>query len=245
MGRLGRSVLYASVVLALSVSAVGAAAQESIPGDPLYGVKLRLEDVRMHVAPTSARAELAEIALAERADELERLAAAGAWRLVPAAATRLTEARQELIELDPSTRERAASGQLGAVDVLEAVLAEAPPAARAGLERALQAVQPPASTGREETGAGQSPLGPDSATPGSSGQHNRQGGAPGATDNRNPRADDTGRPPEAPPNDSSQRGGAQGSQKAPDAPGKGGGQSGQGQSGQGDQRGGPPASPLS
>ena len=51
MGVLGRGVLYASLLTAVGVSAVGAAAQESLPGDSLYAVKLQLEEVRMLVAP--------------------------------------------------------------------------------------------------------------------------------------------------------------------------------------------------
>ena len=78
MGRLGRAVLYGSLMLALSVSAAGAAAQESLPGDLLYGVKLQLEEIRMQVAPPSVRDDLAAMALAERVEELEALAEARA-----------------------------------------------------------------------------------------------------------------------------------------------------------------------
>jgi hypothetical protein len=140
MGKLGRAVLYASLVLAISVSAAGAAAQESLPGQALYGVKLQLEEIRMRIAPPSARGDLAALALAERVEELESLAEAGAWHMLPAAAARVTRTERELA---------AAGGDLDALDeqvtqhaveVLEAVLADAPPSARAGLSQALVAV---------------------------------------------------------------------------------------------------------
>lgn len=137
MGALGRAVLYASLGLVLSVSAAGAAADRALPGDLLYAVKLQLEDIRMRVAPPSFRDELAALAVAERLAELERLAAAGSWRLVPAAAARVTAAEEALIAIDPAAGGAAASR---AVAALESVLAEAPPQAHGGLERALDRV---------------------------------------------------------------------------------------------------------
>ena len=194
MGKLGRSVLLASLAATLSVSAAGAAAQDSIPGDPLYGVKLQLEELRMRIAPPTVRAELAAIALAERVEELELLAAAGAWVEVPQAVVRLTEARQELIALDPEARARAALGELGAVAALEAVMAKAPPEARHGLERALLAIGPPASSGGQRTGK---PL--DTGNAGATGRPaTGSGAAPGATHSANPRSEETGKPSRSP-----------------------------------------------
>ncbi len=137
MGRLGRAVLYASLGLAVSVSAAGAAADRSLPGDLLYGVKLQLEDIRMRIAPPSMRDDLAAMVLAERVDELEQLAAAGSWRLVPAAAARVTEAEEALVAFGSETASQAASH---AVETLEEILADAPPQAHLGLQRALDNV---------------------------------------------------------------------------------------------------------
>jgi hypothetical protein len=137
MGRLGRAVLYASLGLAVSVSAAGAAADRSLPGDLLYGVKLQLEEIRMRIAPPSMRDDLAVMVLAERVGELEQLAASGSWRLVPAAAARVTEAETALVALGSETAGKAASQ---AVESLEKVLANAPPQAHAGLQRALDNV---------------------------------------------------------------------------------------------------------
>ena len=63
MGLLGRGVLYASLLTAGSVTAVGAASQGSLPGDALYGVKLGIEQLRIQVAPPSLRDDLAALAL--------------------------------------------------------------------------------------------------------------------------------------------------------------------------------------
>jgi hypothetical protein len=138
MGKVGRAVLYASLGLAVSVSVAGAAADRALPGDLLYAMKLQLEDIRMRVAPPSVRDDLAVMALGERVDELERLAAAGSWRLVAAAAARVTAAEEALHALDPAAGSAAASQ---ALEALEAVLADAPPQAQAGLERALANVE--------------------------------------------------------------------------------------------------------
>ncbi len=199
MGKLGRAVLCATLALTLGVSAAGAAAQDSIPGDLLYAVKLQLEEVRMRIAPAAARGELAEIALAERVDELQRLAAAGAWHLVPAATTRLTAARQELIGLKPSVRARAAYGQLGPAEVLEYDLAEAPPAARDGLERALQTVQPRGSSGGDPAGKpAHSPPRTDSAAQRPARGSSASGEPPGAAHDDNTRAAHADKPSSPP-----------------------------------------------
>lgn len=135
MGTLGRSVLYASVALASGVSAVGAASQGSLPGDPLYGVKLRLEEIRMQIAPPSVRDTLAEMALSERTRELERLVAAGAWDQVTSAAHRLASAEATLRAIDPGAADAPATGN--ALAVLERALDAAPAAARPGLQQAM------------------------------------------------------------------------------------------------------------
>jgi hypothetical protein len=137
MGRIGRAVLYASVALAVSVSAVGAASTSALPGDPLYGLKRQVEELRMEIAPPSARPMLAAMALEERLSEVERLAASGNW------------ARAELAEQEVDAAVatlRAFGGSLPADQlaqlahhgqVLSDLLASAPASARAGLERAL------------------------------------------------------------------------------------------------------------
>lgn len=140
MGKLGRAVLYASLMLAISVSAAGAAAQDSLPGDGLYGVKLRLEEIRMQIAPPSVRDDLAAMALAERVEELEALAALGAWNLVPGAAARVTDAELALLAAAGEDAPLGAEATGEAIEVLESVLVQAPEAAQAGLQRAIEVV---------------------------------------------------------------------------------------------------------
>ena len=82
MGRLGRAVLYASFTLALSTTTVLAASQEALPGDPLYALKRQVEDLRVQILPADLHDDLAAYALAERIDELARLAVRGDWARV-------------------------------------------------------------------------------------------------------------------------------------------------------------------
>ena len=77
-GRLGRACLYASFGLAATAASVLAAAQEALPGEALYGVKLRVEELRFDVTPDHLHADLIAYALGERIEEMVRLAAAGA-----------------------------------------------------------------------------------------------------------------------------------------------------------------------
>jgi hypothetical protein len=77
MGTLGRACLYASVALCASVAGVMAASSQSLPGEPLYAIKLRVEELRLEALPTQFHDELAINALAERIHEMDRLAAAG------------------------------------------------------------------------------------------------------------------------------------------------------------------------
>lgn len=154
MGALGRGVLYASLLTALGVSAVGAAAQESLPGDALYGVKLQLEQVRMQIAPAGLRDDLAAMALDERLEEVERLAAAGSWQLVDEAAARAATAEEQLAAMTTAGSAPSRIAARGSADTLqrhaerlEELLAEAPPTAHDGLKRAWEAStadEPPA-----------------------------------------------------------------------------------------------------
>jgi hypothetical protein len=87
MGKLGRAVLYASFTLALSATSMLAASQEALPGDLLYPLKRQVESLRMEVLPAHLHDDLAAYQLAERIDELGRLAQLGD---VPGAASLAT-----------------------------------------------------------------------------------------------------------------------------------------------------------
>jgi hypothetical protein len=148
MGALGRGVLYASLLAAVSVTAAGAASASSLPGDALYGVKLELEQIRMRVAPPNLRDDLAAMALDERLDEVERLAAAGRWDLVDDAAELAARAEATLAALAPDGAGgglHRAGGLVGDssptrhAQRLAELMAIAPASARDGLQVALDA----------------------------------------------------------------------------------------------------------
>ncbi len=173
MGALGRSVLVASLTLAVSVSAVGAVSQDALPGDALYPVKRQLEAIRLQIATGAARDDLLAQALAERLSEFERLAAAGEWQLVDAAGEEVAVAEAAVLgdgaPATPYQRDRAQRH----VARLEALLKTAPPARQHRVEEALQVARERASvTGR--------PADPPSAhpTPPLSANRPSQAGAP-------------------------------------------------------------------
>ena len=141
MGMLGRGVLYASLLTTMAVTAVGAASQDSLPGDALYGVKLELEQVRMQLAPPALRGDLAAMALDERLDEVEALASAGQWEMVDDAANRATQAGAVLASLAPRANDLSALAGEDAAQRHARRLAElvrtTPASALDGLQRAL------------------------------------------------------------------------------------------------------------
>ena len=139
MGSLGRAVLYASVGLAISVSAVGAASTSALPGDPLYGVKRQAEELRMEIAPPSVRPMLAAMALEERLSEVELLAATGNWARVALAEQEVEAAVATLRGMGGSLPADEVAQLARHTQVLTALLARAPDSARAGLQRALVA----------------------------------------------------------------------------------------------------------
>lgn len=180
MGALGRAVLYATFALVVGVSSVGAASMGSLPGDALYGVKLRLEAVRLEIAPASSRPMLAAMALEERLTELEQLARAGRWDAVPAASAAVVAAEATAQGYGVLGASATAGVSVDLADhaaVLEQLLATAPAAAVPGLERALAASSgetgPATAPGQVQKGQGNG-----QAQGNSQGQGNGQGGSP-------------------------------------------------------------------
>jgi hypothetical protein len=153
MGRLGRSVLMASLALAVSVGGAAAASQQALPGDLLYPMKLQVEEIRLRAAPAWMREGLELAALDERLDEVEQLAAADRWADLAVAVDAALAARQELHASDP-VAEVALEKHTAA---LEELLTVVPEAGRSGIERALQASEAhphkPALSGRGATPA--------------------------------------------------------------------------------------------
>ena len=175
---LGRGMLYASLVTAISATAVGAAAQQSLPGDVLYGVKLELESIRMELAPADMRDDLAAIALNERLEEVEALAAAGRWAQLDAAVAAVERARAMLAALRGADGAAVADAALDEhVDRLTDLLTVAPDGQKRGLLRALAASggsashdnsnrdQGTANPGQPKGNAGAPVVSPAAATP--------------------------------------------------------------------------------
>jgi hypothetical protein len=77
MSRIGRAVLVASFTLAIGVTSVMAASQEALPGEWLYPLKQRVEQMRIEILPAHLHDDLAAAALGERIDELAGLALRG------------------------------------------------------------------------------------------------------------------------------------------------------------------------
>ncbi|MCV0404114.1 MAG: hypothetical protein K5924_10515 [Chloroflexi bacterium] len=77
MGRLGRAVLIASVTLAASAATALGSSQYALPGDPLYGLKLRVEALRFDAVPARLHPFLAADVVGERLEEMARLVASG------------------------------------------------------------------------------------------------------------------------------------------------------------------------
>ena len=167
MGRLGRACLYASLALAGTSAGVLAASQSSLPGDPLYGMKLRIDELRIEAAPMGLRTALAEYVVESRLNEALVLATNGEWDRAALAAAQVERSVEQL------------AGLMGANDVVEerigrhlAVLSglieTAPAAAREALAHAVAvsaaALETPTSTGAQGAHGG-----PGSGGSGSSG----------------------------------------------------------------------------
>lgn len=158
MTPIGRAVLYASVALACSVTAVGAASQEALPGDPLYAVKRQIEDVRIQIAPAWVRPSLAAMALDERLGEVEELANAGRWSLVAATVADVQAAEATLAAIGGPIAPDLIARLEHHGEVLAAIAASAPAAAEDGLARAMaastRALEVTATRGGSGSGAG-------------------------------------------------------------------------------------------
>ena len=137
-GRIGRAALYAGLTVAIGATAVGAASRNALPGDPLYGAKMAIEQLQMKLAPAGVQRALRAASVEERLDELAQLAARADWPHA-AATTRQVAAELQRIEAAggaPTADQARIAHRLA---VLTAVFEAAPPAARDGLQRAIVA----------------------------------------------------------------------------------------------------------
>jgi len=141
-----------ALVIGLSLASSGAVAAASniLPRHPLYWVKRTSEAVQLALTPSTEQASLHLAFAQHRLAELEGLIEDGPTaNLIEAALTDLaaeTEAALQSIEQAPPDQQAALiqtafNVTLHQQDVLAQVQAKAPPEARAGLARALQASQ--------------------------------------------------------------------------------------------------------
>ena len=130
MGRVGRACLYASFTLGVSAASVLAASQEALPGDALYGLKQRVEQLRMDVVPDQFKAELAAYALGERIEEMSRLADSGRLELAIAMGPSIEREFQHVAALgradDPARAARIARHLLVLEGLLETATGQCP-----------------------------------------------------------------------------------------------------------------------
>lgn len=206
MGRIGRACLYASVALATSAAGVLGASQEALPGDALYGVKLRIEQLRFQVIPAHLQGVLSANVLAERLEEMTRLLDAGrtadAMALQPAIAAHIEHLAAVEAAGGPDAKDRIANHLLALDELIIGLPATPGAAVRAAWEQlpsspgginasgpAGAAGNPGANGGANEGGQGNgapNPSAPGQVTKGPKATHAPNQGGPGDSDARVP-----------------------------------------------------------
>ena len=136
MGGLGRSVLYASFALSVSVASAMAASQGAAPGDALYALKTQIEYLRLQALPEHLHDDLAAHALGERIHELGILAERGDWARV---ATQADAVEAEYRHFVDTTDEDGSPDRY--VLVLTALLDRLPDRAQAAIGDVLDGMQ--------------------------------------------------------------------------------------------------------
>jgi uncharacterized membrane protein YgcG len=172
MTPIGRGVLVASVLLAVGVTGVGAASQQAIPDDPLYAVKLRIEELRILAAPADLRDDLVAMSLEERLSEVETAVSRGRWHAAHEAALLVTQTEDELARVGgapPAVADRIAdhlaslTGLLAAAPAGRSDAAQDISAARAAI-RAANDHAAAAAAGRGHGGGGAGTTGGNGGT---------------------------------------------------------------------------------
>ena len=158
--RLFRTAIAASLAAAMLVGATGAAAaaQESIPGDPLYALKRAIEQVELGLASAADRPALEREMLAERIDELREVTASDRWQSVRELSDEILALGQAII---------AGGGTLEGIeadwlDALSDATQDAPPSEAGHLGNVLAAARDLTETGGGNDG-GQPPGDPGPA----------------------------------------------------------------------------------
>ena len=195
MGALGRACLYGSLVTALSVSGVMAASDAAVPGDLLYPLKLSIEQTRAHVAPAHLQDELAVHVLAERIDELGRLAESGDLARATTLALSIGRTYEQLASTSAAADVDDERLQIH-LSRLEAVLERVPDEARRAIERAMSVapgLQPDAAE-RDLHGTDGARSSGNGAADGNGGRGTQPGDTKTAVPERTPRPHPTEEP---------------------------------------------------
>ena len=187
MGRLGRACLYASFALGVTGTAVLAASEGALPGDLLYPLKQRIEQLRYDLVPTRLHGELAAYALGMRIEEMGRLADAGRWDLAISMAPTIDAEYERLEALGATTNPFRAARIERHLLVLEGLLQKLPDVARDKVESAFD--NGPAS-GRATPRSSNPGEGTPAAGSGSFSGHQEPTGTP----DRTPKPDPTREP---------------------------------------------------
>jgi hypothetical protein len=140
-GGLGRACLYASFTLSVGAASVLAASQGALPGETLYGLKLRIEEVRVEVLPGHLHEQLAALALTERIDEMAHLADAGNLDQALAMAPQVEAGLEQLMAVQESSdAPTATDGIEPQLIVLDALIEQLPDSARTAVQNAMDEV---------------------------------------------------------------------------------------------------------
>ena len=200
MTSIGRGVLVASVLLATGAASVGAASQTALPGDGLYPLKLRIEELRIQVAPGDLKDELVVASLDARLAEIAELADRGQWQAAQEVAGRAAAIANDLIEMGPATSPATELALTHDVSQLAGLVAEAPASAVEALQHALEASSSAASVIRANgwrapdgptppgQSSGGSPSGSGPAAPQGNGPGTNNGQGPGSNNGQGPDA---------------------------------------------------------
>ena len=132
MGTVGRACLYTSFILGVSAASVLAASREALPGEALYALKTRVEQVRLEVVPEHLHDELYADALGERIAEMSRLSELGQ---VEEALAMVAVIEDAYVQLSAAlSAEEGGNGRAHNLMALEGLIEGLPDGARAAIE---------------------------------------------------------------------------------------------------------------
>ena len=173
LGRLGRACLYASFVFAATAASVLAASQDALPGDALYTLKVRMEQVRLDVLPAHLHDDLYAYTLSQRIDEMGRLTEAGHWQLAQAMTPVIEDSYEQFAHAldEQGLASEDASRHL---IVLQGLLEQLPERARAAVQAVIDRA---AETGPAGEHPGAAPAAETHSAPGQADQPASGGGA--------------------------------------------------------------------